>query len=89
MNQVANDFWRQVLRHDRRTFIIPISMYRNPDLISPDTLILSGNQDGIPTSPSVYGRVRSWLLQDQGSAHPELYHGLTIHKKVTNYQFEN
>jgi hypothetical protein len=57
--------------------------------MSPDNLILSGNQDGIPTFPSVYGRVRSWLLQDKGSDHPELYHGLAIHKKVTNYPSEN
>jgi len=89
MSQVATNFWRQVLRHDIHTCIIPISMYRNPDLMSPDNLILSSNQDGIPTSPSVYGRVRSWLLLDKGSDHPELYHGLAIHKKVTNYPFEH
>lgn len=89
MNQVVTDFWRQILRHDIHSCIIPVSMYRNPHLISPDTLILSGDQDGIPTFPSVYGRVRSWLLQDQGSAQPELYYGLAIHKKVTNYPFEN
>jgi hypothetical protein len=83
MNQVTTDFWRQVFRHDRHSFIIPINMYRSHDLISPETPILSGNQDGIPTSPSVYGRVRSWLLQDQGNAQPELYHGLAIHRKVT------
>ena len=83
MTPVSTDFWRQVLRHDRLTFLVPISMYRNQDLLSSENPILSDNQNEIPTSPSVYGRVRSWLLQDQGSAQPQLYHGLVIHRKVT------
>jgi hypothetical protein len=84
MNRWTADFWRQALLHDRDTFMVPANMYRHQDLISPETPISSGNGTGIPTSPSVYGRVRSWLLQGQGNSPPEQYHGLSIHKKVTN-----
>lgn len=83
MNRWTADFWRQVLPSDIHTYVVSVNMYRHQDLISPETSVSSGNDTGIPTSPSVYGRVRSWLLQGQGSTPPELYQGLSIHKKVT------
>jgi len=83
MNQWTTDVWRQVLYRDRHMSVAPLSMYRNQDPVSPEAPISSGSYIGIPTSPSVYGRVRSWLLQDHRSAPSELYHGLTIHRKVT------
>lgn len=76
------EFWRQILCYEWRTFIALMNMYRYQDIVSPETPVASGNYTGIPTSPSLYVRVRSWLLQDQGGSSPQLYHGLSIHKKV-------
>ncbi|KAL1114918.1 hypothetical protein AAG570_007742 [Ranatra chinensis] len=37
----------------------------------------------LPGSPSVYGRIRSWILQDQQGSDPQLYEGHPIIRKST------
>ncbi|GLH05027.1 Protein of unknown function [Gryllus bimaculatus] len=60
----------------------PDAMYAGHELFSPEGASWSVKYTGIPVSPSVYARIRSWLLQEQENPEPDLYQGSLILRKV-------
>ena len=51
------------------------------DAFTPDDDIPFARSAGLAVSPSMYGRIKSWLLQDQPQT-PELFQGIRVIRKV-------
>ncbi|XP_066999698.1 myotubularin-related protein 8 isoform X1 [Anabrus simplex] len=62
-----------------------VSMYDGHDIVvSPEGTSWSVMYTGIPVSPSVYARLRSWLLQEPDNLPPDLSYGSPLIRKVEN-----